>query len=61
MVIAIMIMLLTLLYIGNNSMALASKEDNNSDDEGNTIDCGEPLTIITKENRDAEIPQSLES
>jgi hypothetical protein len=27
-----------------------------SDDGENTISCGEPLTVITKKNRDAEIP-----
>ena len=37
-------------------MTLASKEGNNGDDEGNTIDCGKSLTIMTKKNRDAEIP-----
>ncbi len=56
LVIAIMTILLGLVSIGNHSLALAGSEDNNSDDGENTIDCGEPLKIITKKNKDLEIP-----
>src|ERR671911_1614854 len=55
MVIAIMTILLGLVSIGNHSLALAGNEDNRDDGES-TIDCGEPLKIITKTNKDAEIP-----
>ena len=48
--------LLGLVSIGNHSLALAGSEDNNGDNGENTIDCGEPLKIITKTNKDAEIP-----
>ena len=56
LVTAISIMLLAPLSIGNYGLAHADKENNNSEDEENTIACGEPLTIITKKNRAAEIP-----
>jgi hypothetical protein len=54
--IAIMIMLVTFTTFSNNSAAFASEEDDSSNGGENTISCGEPLTVITKKHRDAEIP-----